>query len=156
MGVAGLVKGCENHYEMESINAFYFGPTCKPEEPKCLYFGLALGVLKGEIVEAQSGEPLPGAQISLEDPVGIQEYTGNFSLPWNTACTRRAIRDLVGVIDHSYGTKLGSMHFFGADRSRGSGDMLDIPSYGQEISYTFRLGASAEDPSNPGPATPGP
>jgi len=61
--------------------------------------------------------------------------------------------DLVGVIDHSYGTKLGIMHYLGADRSRGSGDMLDIPSYGQESRYTFRLGASDENPPNPSPTS---
>jgi len=162
LGAAGWVKGCENHYRMESIqlatglqlgsvvfqnpvlmvvcgmwsrsegtppakvilregplptgDAFYLGPACRPEEPKCLYFAMGFGTLKGEIVDAQSGEPLPGAHIILTNAMGIQEYAGSFSLPlyagfqMDYRIFAPGYPDQVGNILHSNGTKLDIMH----------------------------------------------
>jgi hypothetical protein len=62
-------------------DTFYMGVECRDEKATCLYFGQAYGVLNVNAIEVQTESILPDAKIILENEMGIQIFTGKFSLP---------------------------------------------------------------------------
>lgn len=123
---------------------FFLGVQCN-SGMLCLTFAEALGDLVGTVVDAETGEALPTVRIILSSGMGIQEFTGSFRLPvYDSMQTAYQISmpgyvDLVGEIFNFYGNKMDIMYFTNADHTQGSGNMLDVPGYGQDVDYTFEL-----------------
>jgi len=45
----------------------------------------------------------------------------------------------LGVISNFYGNKVEIMYFTTADHTQGSGDIIDLPAYGQQVDYSIEL-----------------
>jgi len=124
---------------------FFMGMECNPKQEICMSFAEALSDLVVTIIDAETGQALPNAHITISSGLGIQDYTGSFRLPVYVAMqmeykvTLPGYEDKIGEISNFYGNKIEIMHFTNADHTRGSGDTFDLPGYGQKLDYSIEL-----------------
>jgi hypothetical protein len=121
------------------------GMECNPKQELCMSFAERLGELVGTIIDADTGQALPAAHVTISSGLGIEEYTGSFRLPIYTAmqleyrATLSGYEDKIGEISNFYGNKMEIMHFTSSDRAQGRGDIFDLSVYGQEVDYDIEL-----------------
>lgn len=126
-------------------DAFYMGMKCNPKHEVCMSFAEKLGELAGTIIDAETGEALPEAHITLTSGLGIKEYAGTFSIPIYAAMqleyqvTLPGYVDKTGEISNFYGNKMEVMYYTNADRTRGRGDIFDLLEDGKEVDYSIEL-----------------
>jgi hypothetical protein len=124
---------------------FYMGMECNPMQEICMSFAEPLGDLVGTIIDADTGQTLPTAHVTISSGMGINEYTGSFRLPIYTAMqleyrvTLAGYEDKIGEISNFYGNKMEIMNFTNADHTQGSGEIFDLSEYGQEVDYSIEL-----------------
>jgi hypothetical protein len=124
---------------------FYMGMECNPKQEICMSFAETLSELVGTIIDADTGQALPTAQITISSGLGIKEYTGSFRLPVYVAMqleyrvTMPGYEDKIGEISNFYGNKMEIMYFTTSDHTQGSGGIFDLPGYGQEVDYSIEL-----------------
>jgi hypothetical protein len=121
------------------------GMECNPKLEICISFAETLSELVGTIIDADTGQALPTAQITISSGLGIKEYTGSFRLPVYVAMqleyrvTMPGYEDKIGEISNFYGNKMEIMYFTTTDRTQGRSDIFDLPGYGQEVDYSIEL-----------------
>jgi hypothetical protein len=124
---------------------FYMGMECNPKQEICMSFAESLTKLVGTIVDADTGQTLPTAHITISSGLGIKEYTGSFRLPVYVAMqveyqvTMPGYEDKIGEISNFYGNKMEIMYFTTSDHTQGRGDIFDLTGYGQEVNYSIEL-----------------
>jgi hypothetical protein len=129
-------------------NPFFMGANCGGMDNDCLYFGQAFGVLKVGFVDVQTGEPVPDAHIVTENETGINEFDGGFDLQLYAGVqvqyhiTAPGYPDITGMISNSNDGKLFIDMFYGANKTSGFSDVFDMPEFGKNVDYSFRLGES--------------
>ena len=108
-------------------------------------FAETLNELVGTIIDADSGQALPSAHITISSGMGTQEYTGSFRLPVYVGLqleyrvTMPGYVEKIGEISNFYGNKMEIMYFTNTDHTHGRGDIFDLPVYGQEVDYSIEL-----------------
>jgi hypothetical protein len=126
-------------------NPFYFGMECNPKQEICMSFAETLSELVGTVIDAETGQALPAAHITISSGMGTQEYSGSFRLPVYAAMQLeyRVINpgyaDKIGEISNFYGNKMEIMYFTTSDHTQGRGDIFDLPGYGQDVDYSIEL-----------------
>lgn len=131
---------------LQQGDPFVFGTLCQQPEEICLYFGQEYGTLVANVIDAQSGQPLPGAQITLENGMGIQKYTGEFKLPLYAGVQVKftvsapGYPDLNGQIANRYADQLMISFVSPIGQAGGFSQLLDMPSEDLELPFSFRMG----------------
>jgi hypothetical protein len=126
-------------------NPFYMGMECNPKQEKCMSFAESLGELVVTIIDADIGQALPTAHITISSGMGIQEFIGSFRLPVYTAMQMEyqvsmpGYEDKIGEISNFYGNKMEIMYFTNADSKQGVGDIFDLLGNSQEVDYNIQL-----------------
>lgn len=126
-------------------NAFFSGMECHPQQERCMSFAEFLNNLSLTVIDADTKQALPEAQITLSSGLGIQEYSGSFRLPIYAAMQVEYKVSLAGYADKSgqisnfYANKLEIMYWTDPEHSRGSGNTLDLPVDGQEVNFSMEL-----------------
>ena len=124
---------------------FYFGMECNPKQEICMSFAETLNELVGTIIDADSGQALPTAHITISSGLGTQEYTGSFRVPVYVGLqleyrvSMPGYIEKIGEISNFYGYKMEIMYFTNTDHSQGRGDIFDLPGFGQEVDYSIEL-----------------
>ena len=140
-----LKEGPISEKETGFDDPFYMGVRCEAGEALCLSFSEGLGELVGTVSDAVTGAELPEAQITLSSGTRSQEFRGSFRLPVyvdlqvDYQISLPGYLDRIGKMTQFAGNQLDIMWFTTADRSRGQGDTLILPGYGQQVDYTFEL-----------------
>jgi hypothetical protein len=124
---------------------FYMGMECNPNGEICMSYAEALSDLVGTVIDADTGQALSTAHITISSAMGIQEFSGSFRLPVYTdmqleyRISMPGYLDKIGEISNFYGNKMEIMYFTNADHTHGMGDIFDLPGYGQEVDYSIEL-----------------
>lgn len=135
---------------------YRFGIGCQPEEKACVSFGQSLGELRGEVVDEQTGEPLPDAQISLTNALRDDHYAGSFSVQIyagyqaSIRITMPGYDDMIGKIHQSYETRLFIDIQYPGNPLNGYGPILQLPEDGRPYDYQFLMVKNGNSPGNAG------
>ena len=126
-------------------NPFYMGMECKPKQGLCMSFAEVLIELAVRVVDVDTKQVLPTAQITISSGMGLQEFTGSFRIPVYTAMqveyqiSMPGYAEKIGEISNFYGNKMEIMYFDSSDRTHGMSDSFDLEEYDKEVEYNIEL-----------------